>query len=233
MSTLPRPISVAIETTCRAGGVALGCGDELHDVEPFDATRRAATQVIARLDDLLKRNGLSARDVEELYVSAGPGSFTGTRVGVTAARTLGQAVESIKLVGVPTVAAVALAAEDAEIKHLAVVLDARRGEIYVARFDREGDDLVPAGKPAVTRPEQLLAEAPRPLHVTGEGLGYVEVAGEGVTKLDESLWLPAVEDVWALGRSAAKAGAFTGRNELLPIYTGQPEAVRKFDANRQ
>ena len=84
------PVSLAIETSCRAGGVALGRGDELLGVIDFEASARHAVQLVPRLHELLEGASLRPEDVDELYVSVGPGSFTGLRIGLTVARTMGQ-----------------------------------------------------------------------------------------------------------------------------------------------
>lgn len=236
MSAMTRPISVAIETTCRAGGVALGDGDALLEVFAFDSARRAAAQLAGHLDALLRRHDLTPADVDEMYVSVGPGSYTGTRVGVTVARTMGQVLDGLHLVAVPAVLSVVENLKDREeMMHLAVVLDARAERIYAARFDRlptqatDGSIWRMAGEPVLTTPGALLANAPRPLWVTGEGLGYHEVGGDGVHKVESDRWLPRVEHVWQVGRRLARAGKFVRPLDLLPLYTGKSQAERMWD----
>ncbi len=232
MSLVP-PISVAIETTCRAGGVAVGSGDALVESAAFDSSRRAATQLVARLDTLLGSHGVKPLDVEEIYVAAGPGSFTGTRVGVTVARTLGQISPALRCVAVPTVRAVAENARDLpDARNLAVILDAKHGRIFAGLFASVGGELALQAPAGLTTPGKLLAAAPRPLHVIGEGLGYHDLAGPDVTVLPEPLWLPRVEAVWSVGRRLAAAGRFVAYPELLPIYTGRPQAVRQWQARQ-
>ena len=92
--------SIAIETSCRIGGLALGKGDQLLTVETFDASQRHATILVARLEAMLETANLNPGDLSELYISVGPGSFTGLRVGVTVARTLAQFVAGLRCVAV-------------------------------------------------------------------------------------------------------------------------------------
>jgi tRNA threonylcarbamoyladenosine biosynthesis protein TsaB len=229
------PVSIALETTCRRGGVALGRGDALLDVLAFDASARQATQLVPRLDELLARAHLRPADVREVYVSVGPGSFTGTRLGVTVARTLAQAVPGVRCVGVPAPQAVAWAARDLAWDNLGVVLDARQGLIYAQLYARDGRDAVPAGPGRVLPPAEFLAAAPRPLALLGEGLAHHDLRAEGVDippRDDDDLHLPRPDAVWRLGRQRARAGAFTPPERLLPIYTRLPQAQRLWEQRR-
>ncbi|MCY2928517.1 MAG: tRNA (adenosine(37)-N6)-threonylcarbamoyltransferase complex dimerization subunit type 1 TsaB, partial [Planctomycetota bacterium] len=177
--TAKKNLSIAIETTCRAGGVALGAGDVLGEGIAFDAQRRHATQLVARLADLLARAGATPADVSELYVSAGPGSFTGTRVGITVARTLAQANPPIRCVAVPT-PEIVLSAAGAEWENLAVVLDAGKGLLHATLYARNAAGPVQAGPARVTTAAEFLADCPRPITLVGEGLAFHPPAGEGV-----------------------------------------------------
>ncbi len=79
------------------------------------------------------------QDIEFMAVAKGPGGFTGTRVGVVTARTVAQQL-NIPLFGISNLAAVAAAKNNGENDLLAVEMDARRGQIFVAiyRFDNKG-----------------------------------------------------------------------------------------------
>jgi len=219
-------VSIAIETSCRRGGVALGAGGALVESAAFRADRRHAVQLVAHMDGLLAAHGLAARDVAEVYVSVGPGSFTGLRVGVTVARTMAQVARGLRLVAVPTALAVADGAASLDCAHLAVVMDAKFGNVYAACFARRGGAIVPDGEPAVLSAEVFAAQCPKPITLIGEGLGHHDLAGEGVTIGDESLWLPRPERVWAAGRRLAEDSQFVDPQQLRPLYLREPEAVR-------
>ena len=225
-------LSIAIETTCRAGGVALGVGDDVREVIAFDAQRRHATQLVARLADLLARAGAKPGDVGEVYVSAGPGGFTGTRVGITVARTLAQANPHIRCVAVPTPEAVLAAAAGDEWQHLAVVLDAGKGLLHATLYARAGSAPVPAGPSRVATAAEFLADSPRPLSLIGEGLAFHALEAAGVSTMfppDDARHLPTPANVWQVGRRMAAAGCFTDYHLLLPHYARAPEAVRLWE----
>ena len=191
-------ISIAIETSCRRGGVALGIGERLAGCIDFDASSRHATHLVIRLRELLAGQGLHAKDVNEVYVSAGPGSFTGVRVGVTVARTLAQAVPGLRCVSVPSAYAVAQnaanvpwgnrgltpisSAESVSVPDfLGVILDAKDELVYSQLFSRNAEvregvrEVVPASDPAVLPLMEFLNAAPKPLMLTGEGLRYHKI----------------------------------------------------------
>jgi len=226
-------VSIAIETSSRAGGLALGKGDQIIRTVNFDTSGRHTVELISRAADMFEAEGLGPTDIEHAYVSVGPGSFTGVRVGVTVARTLGQMIDGLRCVGVPTPAAIAQNAADLEWEHLGVVLSAKGEQIYAALFARRGGEIVPDGPGGVVTTRDFLASAPRPVLVIGEALEYHQLEGEGVTGTDPRLYLPTPEGVWKVGRAMAKAGKFTDYQRLVPQYARGPEAIRLWEARRK
>jgi tRNA threonylcarbamoyl adenosine modification protein YeaZ len=193
--------------------------------------------------------------VTDVFVSIGPGSFTGLRIGVSVARTLAWAIGA-KIVAVPTVDALALNALDADPvpEHVAVVLDAKRKQIYTAAFERrekKGSDPVCLRGPEgaahkggltpfsyhktidahLTDPLEFLNLVPKPLAVLGEGIDYHKDAIEasGATVLDRSLWPGRAENVFHVGLQMASANQYTDAGDLLPLYIRRPEAEEKWE----
>src|SRR3954468_19195763 len=101
-----------------------------------ERTSRAVT-LLEDVDALLRQAGARTRDVEALAVGIGPGSFTGVRIGLAAARGLALALD-LPVAGVSTLAALAAGAGGA-----VPVIDARRREVF-ALVDREPVCVVPA-----------------------------------------------------------------------------------------
>ncbi|MCL2700252.1 MAG: tRNA (adenosine(37)-N6)-threonylcarbamoyltransferase complex dimerization subunit type 1 TsaB [Phycisphaerae bacterium] len=246
-----RSVCLTIETSCRAGGVALALDGALTAVRQFDASSRHATTLLVRLRELLTAHGLVPANVTEVYVSVGPGSFTGVRVGVTVARTLAQAMPGVKTVAVPTTHAVAENARALPWQHLAVVLDAKDEFAYVQSFQRETPHDAappqPAGPPRILTPQQMLAEFPRPVTLIGEGLAYHHAlreaasatdgsAGEPTQRIilaDPALHLPTAESVYHVGQRLAHANAGTDYHNLLPIYARKSEAERLWEEKQR
>lgn len=229
-------VSIAIETSCRTGGLALGAGAACVETVCFDAAGRHATALIARMKALLAGRGLTPRDLREVYVSAGPGSFTGLRVGITAARTLAQALGRVRCVAVPTARAVAENAAELDWRYLGVILAARAGSVYATVFQRRDGRIVRASDGRTLPAADFLAQAPRPITLIGEGLAYQPMDAPGVTQayLDQGeMHLPTPRAVWRIGYEMARAGTFTEYHHLLPIYPRKPEAVRLWEARTQ
>ncbi len=231
---MTQTISVAIETSCRQGGIALGLDDALAGEINFDASQRHATQLVGRLGDLLASHHLAPAAVNEIYVSVGPGSFTGLRVGITVARTMAQAIAAAgapmpRCVAVPSLAAVAQNARPLAWEHLGVVLDVKEGSFYAGLFQRHGEQIELAAPPRLMTAEEFLAAAPRPLLLTGEGLAFIDIATQCVSAAPKDTHFPTAAGVWRVGRRLALAGQFTEYHHLLPIYPRQPEAVRLWD----
>lgn len=134
-----------IETSGRIGKVGIAEGSRLVLQESFKSELKHAAQLLPSMDRLCRANNWSPDDIEQVYVSAGPGSFTGIRIGITVAKTLAFA-QSIKIVSVPSMEALALNAvrahnqETCLIKNLAVVLQAGRGRVFTAVFEYQPDD---------------------------------------------------------------------------------------------
>ena len=103
------------------------------DVLVEDMAQGQAERLMPAIAELLGRNGLTYSHLTRIAVTTGPGSFTGLRIGLSAARGLGLALD-VPVVGVPSLLALSLAAKGP----VAVLVDARRGEAYVQRFSAPG-----------------------------------------------------------------------------------------------
>ena len=230
-------VSLAVETSCRAGGLALGAGGRCVEAVAFDADGRHATALISRAKALLDSRGLTPADVSEIYVSIGPGGFTGLRVGITAVRTFAQALGAVRCVAVPTAGAVARNAAGLEWRYLGVILAARGDRVYATVFERRHGRIVEVCPGRDRQADEFLADAPRPITLIGEGLAYRAIPdAAGVTSGDPEdphLHLPDPRAVWQVGYEMARAGQFTEYPHLLPLYARKPEAVRLWEGRNK
>ncbi|HHG91063.1 MAG TPA: tRNA (adenosine(37)-N6)-threonylcarbamoyltransferase complex dimerization subunit type 1 TsaB [Devosia sp.] len=138
-SGMNAPATLVIDTSGPHLQLALVRGGEVTTlVEPL-ATGHAEI-LFVRLASFLKRNNLTYDDVSRIAVTTGPGSFTGLRIGISAARGLALALD-IESAGIPNLFALSLMAPATNKKPISVVLDARRSEAYAQRFSSPGQPL--------------------------------------------------------------------------------------------
>ncbi len=133
----PTPVRIlALETSETAGSLAALDDERLLGQVVLDTRRRSAQTLAAGLQTLWKEIPWQPRDVQLVAVTAGPGSFTGLRVGVTTAKILAYAVGA-ELLGVDTLEVLAQAVP-AEVAQVAVAVDAQRGQVVGQAFRRQG-----------------------------------------------------------------------------------------------
>lgn len=132
-----------IETATEICSVALSNGSEVIDYRENTEGKSHAALLTHFIDDILKKNNLKVRDLSAVAVSMGPGSYTGLRIGVSAAKGLCYG-SSIPLIAVPTLqilanqvvhSATQLGISYREGDLLCPMIDARRLEVYTALFD--------------------------------------------------------------------------------------------------
>ncbi|WZO95918.1 tRNA (adenosine(37)-N6)-threonylcarbamoyltransferase complex dimerization subunit type 1 TsaB [Isosphaeraceae bacterium EP7] len=126
---------LAIETSTDRAALALTTADGRCHVAHVESSGRHGRDLLPALRDLLNGSGLRATDLDALAVGLGPGSYTGLRIGVMAAKTLAYAA-GCPLTGLDSLEVLACNAP-ADVLHVVVIGDAQRGDLYVAEFSRD------------------------------------------------------------------------------------------------
>lgn len=135
------PVTLAVDTAAPRLQIGLLKPDGSADVSVDDIATGHAELIFERIAALLVRNGLGYADLARIVTTTGPGSFTGLRIGLSAARGIGLA-RGLPVVGVPSLLAISLSAPAG--KPVSVLLDARRGEAYFQAFSAPGIAVTPA-----------------------------------------------------------------------------------------
>ena len=117
---------------------------------------RHSTVLVPMIGELLKKARLKLKDVDVIAVGVGPGSFTGLRVGIATAKILGYVLKK-KIVGVSSLEAVARTVSAGKNIRTAVALDARKGQVYGAMYERIGDRFKMTMKPSLLDEKKFLA----------------------------------------------------------------------------
>jgi tRNA threonylcarbamoyladenosine biosynthesis protein TsaB len=193
---------LAFDTATDAATSAL-----VRDGEVLGERRSSAVRVLADADELLLAAGVSPKDVTALAVGTGPGSFTGVRIGLAAARGLALALD-LPVAGISTLEALAAGAPGA-----VPVIDAKRREVF-ALLDGEARTLAPEGLPV---------EAGR-TYVGDGALRYrqaIERRGGRVPPKGSDLHVPRARFHAELAREYGPPDA------VEPIYLRAPDAEMK------
>ena len=161
---------LAFETSAKACSAALHDGNALlaESYQNSGLTHSQALMVMA--EDLLKVCGKTAADVTHLAVAAGPGSFTGVRIGVSAAKGFAWGAEK-SVYGVSTLEAMALSLGAFE-GHVCCCMDARRNQVYNAIFLAENGKLARISEDraiALADLKQELEHIDGPIYLVGDG----------------------------------------------------------------
>ena len=138
-----RLILLALDTSTNWAAVALARDGQGPRVAPPEPDRRHGRGLIPAISALLAAEGATVRDLGAVAVGLGPGSYTGLRIGLTAAKCLAYAADR-PLIGLDTLDAIARNAPPGASR-VVVVVDAQRGDGYVAEFDRAEPDEAPVG----------------------------------------------------------------------------------------
>lgn len=144
---------LAIDTAAPRLQLALLCDNGRVDTLVEDMATGQAERLFPALAELLARAGTTYADLTRIAVTTGPGSFTGLRIGLSAARGLALAL-NVPVLGIPSLLALSLSAG---CEPLAVLLDARRDEAYMQVFSGPG---VAVGAPALLPMAEARARVP-------------------------------------------------------------------------
>ena len=149
-------MELAIDTSTEVAGIALSERGVAIEERIWNAGRNHTVELMPGVATLLERNGVSASDLQAIFVATGPGGFTAVRVGISAAKGLALG-SGATLVGVGTmwIEAIPFAGRGLPVRP---IMDAGRDELSVGRFANTDDGLAEVAPPALLTPDALIAE---------------------------------------------------------------------------
>jgi tRNA threonylcarbamoyladenosine biosynthesis protein TsaB len=195
---------LAVETATAVTAVAL-LGDGVA-VEVVADDRRRHTEALApAVDELMTAAGWAYSTLDGIVVDAGPGLFTGLRVGVAFAKGLSMAT-GVGIYDVTSTDVLAATAHAAGVRgRLLSVVDARRSEVFAATFECTDDDVATIESAALWAPAALaarVAEGGQPTTLVGDGaLRHRDVFVEAAFAIRDDVSVPSP---LSAARSAAR-----------------------------
>jgi tRNA threonylcarbamoyladenosine biosynthesis protein TsaB len=219
---------LALDTTARAGSVALAENGAVIDVRGGDPSRTHGERLPGDVLDLLRAHGIGPADIDIYAVAAGPGSFTGLRVGIACIQGFAL-VNGRRVVPISALDALAHAAAAAAGALVAAWIDAQRGEVFAALY--RGPLLVDG--PLVATPARTLDRwrerlADKPVVAIGDGAQrYSEALASafgGRVLMTDPIAPLLARPIAELAHVEASAGRAVDPHAIVPIYIRRPDA---------
>jgi len=222
---------LALETSSNQGSIALGRAGVIEEARTFGAPRDHSASLMTAVDALCRDHGVAPDDLASVFVSIGPGSFTGLRVGLAVGKMLALAVGAV-VRGVPTMDVIARNALETPSPpdRAAVLIDAGRGRVFAVAYERRGEQYVADGEPKEIEAAAFLGDLPGDCPVIcASGLAErVGQADPSRAMMPHAVACPRAESVLMLGYELAKTGPAQPAHELVPRYIRLPDAVEKW-----
>jgi len=218
------PYILNIETSGKNCSVALAKGNKLIMLKEVQSEQFVhAEQLHVLIHKTLTESSLSPSDLNCVAVAAGPGSYTGLRIGVASAKGLAYALE-LPLIGVSSLMVLANAArKKTNSNYLVPMIDARRMEVYTAIYDHELNEIRPA-EPVIVD-ELFLGN-----YLDKEAV----VFGDGAEKcLDYTGNSEYIEGVGASSQYMVEISAEKfKRKEFVDLAYFEPDYLKEFQAGK-
>lgn len=240
---------LALETTGRYGSAAVIDDDGRIFCASSAEEMNHLRGMISLIDEAVKKAGIRKEDLTHVAASAGPGSFTGIRIGVVTARTMAQML-GLPCISVSSIEALAQgslrrAAEEGAA-YIVPVINARRHQTYAAVYSAAQDNqtLIPVLEEKQYMIEDLLEQLKKiqagrsgaPAYFTGDGIdAYIGIIEDMLPAgsylfAEEAVRYQSAESVAAIALEKARSGETVSYDDLLPEYMRLAEAEQRLKA---
>lgn len=230
--------TIAIETSGRTGSAAVYTSEGIVLEMVFSGQMKHSAELFTTLDVLLSKADAIPSQIGKVCIAAGPGSFTGLRIAVTAAKMFAFSQNS-KIIAADTMDVLAENATELKtpagepVDCILTVLDAKKGYFYTAVFDRTGSGWKKCLPTSMMTSEQLIK------WLTDNGKNNVGVLGEGLLFyakqfqspltfiVNEQFWTARASNLLRIADQMSAAGRYADPAKLIPIYISNPDAIVK------
>jgi len=250
-----KPLILAVETSSRIGSVAIALNGKMLGETVFSAPLSHSAEIFPAISELLERFGFKSSQIKYVYISGGPGSFTGLRIATTLAKIM-QLAHAVKIVSVDTLDVVAaniinLIPENTfsasslqpvmNAERIAAILDAKRGQFFIAVYEPVKNNETNSVERTIWKkvlPDCLMTASQfldqfackdKEVWLLGDGLMYYKnkFQADNVHFFDEKYCSPRAGKVLMLGHHMALKEQFTDALKLTPNYLRKPDVTIK------
>mgnify|MGYP006272716487 CR=1 FL=1 len=226
---------LTVDASTTVGSVSLINQEKLIGEQMLNLELNHSPRLMPAVVSILEDCDYSKDDLDGIGVTVGPGSFTGTRIGVAAAKTLAQSLE-ISIVGVSTLEVLAHS-----LKYLSAyicpMIDARRGRVFSSLYRGSKDGLKLQNEEALLEVDELLerlAEIEEEIYFVGQiAAEYRDKIAAIVSKprfVERSFNLPRAGAVGDLALNKLEAGREDELYALKPNYLKRSQAEIQWEA---
>lgn len=228
---------LAIDTSGLVASVALAEGDELRAEFTTNDKKTHSQTLLPMLEQLRQMIGLELNTVDAIAIAAGPGSFTGLRIGSATAKGLGLALQK-PLVEVPTLEALAYNLYGTN-RLVCPMMDARRNQVYTGLYEfvpqGESYELHVLREQCAVDVAQIVEDCNRlgrEVIFLGDGVPVYREQIQGAIKVPYGL-APAHMNRQRAGSVAALGVVYASRGQTVEAALHQPIYLRKSQAERE
>jgi tRNA threonylcarbamoyladenosine biosynthesis protein TsaB len=219
---------LCIETSTTVCSVCVTSDEKVLAITEVNNGYTHAENLHTFIQSVLQQAGITASQLSAVAVSKGPGSYTGLRIGVSAAKGLCYALK-IPLISIDTLQAMAhkVSAGKKEQALYCPMLDARRMEVYCAVYDEKNEVVVPVNALVLDEKSIGLFDLKKRIYFFGEGMSK---AKELLRKI------PSAEFIEDIFPSSADLAALSfekfGREQFEDVATFEPFYLKEFLAKK-
>lgn len=219
---------LAVDTTTSSGSVALLEDHRLLGEIAGESATTHSARLLGAVDHLLGSEGLAIADIGAFAVAAGPGSFTGIRIGLSTVKALAFA-SGRPVVSVSSLRAAALKLALAGAPLVCPVLDAKKGEVYAALFETEAGRLIEIVPQGAYDPDDLFSRLPADKAIAFIGGGSAVYRETIVRRLRGNAVFPLrtlfiAHEVGLLGLEGLEEGKGVPADKVEPLYFRRSQA---------
>ena len=134
-------ISLFLDTCNKNIVIGLLEDNKLIDKTVYINDNNLSEKLLPSIKELLDKNNIKVNNLNRIYVSVGPGSFTGIRIGLTVAKVMSWALK-IDIIPISSLETIASTDIDSDYNYICPMIDARRGYVYASLYDKELNNII-------------------------------------------------------------------------------------------